>query len=231
MKIATENLPHLLRRCGMVLCAACAMLGLVMISLEPASAQRPRIGIGARQLNKRQQQNQRQTENRQDQTVDDNSDDGLSQNQAANPNRRMNVLDGIRPEEVALLPRGLGQGQMRALIRVFRQLDLTNEQRQKLRELNRTHGNQLPVLTRLLRAQNEALDEALYGHNFDAKVAEQRAADVAATQAEIIKTRAKMMSELRQILTDEQAGKFRTLLEQERLRMLQENRLGGQSAP
>lgn len=231
MRRTIEQSVFLLGRRGVILfCLVFTMVGLLVTSFESALAQRPRIGVAARRLNKQQQQNQQQTNSRQSQSSDD-SDEPLPQNQAGNPNRQANALEGLAPEELALLPRGLGAGQMRALIRVFRQLDLTNEQRQKLRELNRAHGNQLPVLTRLLRAQNEALDEVLYGNNFDPKVAEQRAADVAATQGEIIKARAKIMSELRQILTNEQAGKFRTLLEQERLRILQENRQGTTSQP
>jgi Spy/CpxP family protein refolding chaperone len=129
-----------------------------------------------------------------------------------------------------MLPRGLGVVQMRALIRVLRRLDLTAEQRQRLRDISNRYGNQLPVLTRLFRAQNEALDEAIYGQNFDPKVVEQRAAEVGATQAEIIKVRAKIMSELRQTLTPEQSAKFRQLIEQERLRMLQENRAAAQES-
>ena len=103
-----------------------------------------------------------------------------------------------------------------ALIRVFRQLDLTDEQREKLRDLSRRVGNGIPVLNRLRKAQSDALDEAIYSANFDPKIVESRAADLAATQAEITKLQARVMTEIRQILTQQQATRFRELLIKER---------------
>jgi Spy/CpxP family protein refolding chaperone len=120
-----------------------------------------------------------------------------------------------------------------ALIRVFRQLDLTDEQREKMRELSRRVGNQIPVLNRLRRAQSDALDEAIYSANFDPKVVELRAADLAATQAEITKLQARVMTEIRQILTSQQATRFRELLIKERDRPanLQEPQAGPGATP
>lgn len=104
----------------------------------------------------------------------------------------------------------------RVLIRVFRQLDLSNEQRERLEQLSRRAGNQVPALNRLRRAQSELLDEALYGENFDPQLVEKRANDLASTQAELIKLQARLMSSIRQILTPEQSAKFRELLTRER---------------
>lgn len=188
------------------------------------NAQRPRVGIGAQRLERQQQKVEKQAGSNQEKSNTEDAGEAQLRGQGGAANRFKIGPDQFTGDEVAQLPRGLGLQQMRALLRVFRQLDLSAEQRQKLRELSRRYGNQLPVLTRLHRAQNEALDEAIYGTNFDPKLVEQRAADVAATQAEIVKTRARIMSEVRQVLTPEQSAKFRTLLEQERLRMLQESR-------
>lgn len=119
-------------------------------------------------------------------------------------------------ERLMLIP---GIARPIAFVRVLRQLDLTPEQQEKMIVLGRRTGNQIPVLTRLRRAQNDALDEAIYSSNFDLKVVEQRAADLAATQAELTKLQARVMAEIRQILTSEQAIKFRELLIQERDRL------------
>jgi len=119
-------------------------------------------------------------------------------------------------QEQRLVPRGIARRD--ALIRVFRQLNLTPDQKAKLQDLTRQVGNQIPVLNRLRQAQNEALEEAIYGLSFDPQLVERRAAELAATQAEQIKVQARVLSEIRQVLTPEQAIKFRELLEQERRR-------------
>ena len=135
------------------------------------------------------------------------------------------------PQEQRMVVAGIARPV--ALIRVFRQLDLTDEQREKMRELSRRVGNQIPVLNRLRRAQSDALDEAIYSANFDPKVVELRAADLAATQAEITKLQARVMTEVRQILTQQQAQRFRELLIKERDRpaTLQEPQAGPGATP
>lgn len=124
---------------------------------------------------------------------------------------------GLTPEEqeyVRLVPQGVAFP--RILIRVFRELDLTAEQRTSLENLAKRAGNQVPALNRLRKAQSELLDEALYGETFDPAVIDKRASDLAATQAEIIKMQARLMTQIRHILNPEQSAKFRTLLMRER---------------
>jgi|GEM_PF-1883477 len=116
-------------------------------------------------------------------------------------------------QELRMVPRGVMRAD--ALIRTFRQLNLSDDQRIKLRDLTRQAGNQIPILNQLHRAQFEALNEAIYGQNFDPKLVEQRAAELAATQAELTKLKARVQAQIRQILTPEQSLKFRELLEQE----------------
>jgi len=117
------------------------------------------------------------------------------------------------PED-RLIPNGIGPKQRMALLRVFNQLNLTGDQRTKLMQLRRETGNRLGVLNRLRQVQNEALEEALYGSEFDPKVVEQKAADLAATTTEIIKLQSRILSQIRQIMTPEQALKFRELLDE-----------------
>jgi Spy/CpxP family protein refolding chaperone len=115
----------------------------------------------------------------------------------------------------------------RVLVRVFRQLDLSESQRSQLEHFATRSGNQMPALHRLRKAQSELLDEALYGENFDAKLVDQRANDLAGTQAEIIKLQARMMTQIRQVLTPDQSVKFRDLLSRERSRQEQPPPPGG----
>lgn len=145
---------------------------------------------------------------------------GLRPGERNPPNRPVNeppMRESLTEEErrdMRLVPPGVAFP--RVLIRVFRQLDLSNEQRERLEQLSRRAGNQVPALNRLRRAQSELLDEALYGENFDPQLVEKRANDLASTQAELIKLQARLMSSIRQILTPEQSAKFRELLTRER---------------
>lgn len=124
------------------------------------------------------------------------------------------------PEELELVP--LGVARPVPLILAFRQINLSDDQKMKLRNLTRQTGKQIQVLNRLQRAQNEALEEALYSQNFDLKLVEQRAADVANTQGELVKAQARVMAQIRQILRPEQAMRFREFLNEERNRLNQQ---------
>ena len=151
-----------------------------------------------------------------------------SDEKGPNPGRAARRLDdGTFPtaqdrEYLRLVPQGVAAP--RVLVRVFRELDLTEAQRSNLENLAQRSGTQGPALNRLRRAQSELLDEALYGENFDPSLIDQRASDLAATQAEIIKLQARVMAQIRKILTPEQGLKFRTLLTQERDRAIEEQR-------
>ena len=133
--------------------------------------------------------------------------------------RRADLTEEDR-RDMRLVPQGVAHP--RALIRVFRELKLNDDQLQKLADLSRRSGNQMPMLNRLRKAQSDLLDEALYGENFDPKLIEKRAVDLSATQSEIIKQQARIMTEIRQILTPEQSARFRDLLTREREELIRE---------
>ena len=123
-------------------------------------------------------------------------------------------------EERRMVIRGIGRPE--ALLRTLRQLNLSDDQRAKMIEVARREGNRLPVLNQLFRAQNLALEEAISRANFDPKLVEQRANELAETAAQRIKAQAQIMSQIRQILTPEQGIRFRELMEQERNRLAEE---------
>lgn len=114
-----------------------------------------------------------------------------------------------------LIPLGIGPRRRIALLRVFRQLNLSAEQRAKLAQLRRETGNRLMILNKKHQLQNEELDEALYGANFDPQTVEQKAADLGATTTEMIRLQARILAQIRQIMTPEQALRFRELLQEE----------------
>jgi len=145
----------------------------------------------------------------------------LNPNPGKRPNPNQPRLGDLpTPEELELVPRGVGRPV--PLVHAFRQINLSDDQKTKLRTLTRQTGNQIQVLTRLQKAQNDALEEAMYAQHFDLKLVEQRAADVANTQAELVKAQARVMAQIRQILTPEQALRFREFLNEERNRLNQQ---------
>jgi Spy/CpxP family protein refolding chaperone len=135
------------------------------------------------------------------------------QSETGNPQARPSPDD-------RLIPLGIGPRQRIALVHVFAQLNLSDDQRTKLSQLRRETGNRLALLTRKRQIQNEELEEALYGSEFDPQVVEQKANDLAATTTEMIRLQSKILSQIRQIMTPEQAFKFRELLQEELRRPL-----------
>jgi Spy/CpxP family protein refolding chaperone len=153
---------------------------------------------------------------------------GLPQKKRQRPARQMPVreLTEDQQSEAAqtgnpqspddrLIPLGIGPRQRIALLRVFNQLNLSADQRTRLAQLRRETGNRLMILNKKRQLQNEELEEALYGANFDPQTVEQKAADLGATTTEMIRLQARILSQIRQIMTPEQALRFRELLQEE----------------
>lgn len=116
---------------------------------------------------------------------------------------------------------GMGKVQLPALDRALLRLDLNEGQKVKIRTVRIQFVEQIKKLTTLRRAKAIVLDDALYGADFDPKEAEKKVVDLAATEGELLKAQHKMIIEVRQILTNEQALKLRQYLEEERARPLQ----------
>jgi len=136
-------------------------------------------------------------------------------------------LDGIRqrgirsffkPEEATLIIRGFGNSPALLLL-IFRQLDLTPEQKVKIRSVRQRVGDSLVQTRRELMALEAQLDEAIYGtndpaslDNYDPKQVEELAERVAEKRGEMMKMQTGIESQLRQILTPDQFFVFRELL-------------------
>jgi Spy/CpxP family protein refolding chaperone len=110
-------------------------------------------------------------------------------------------------------------GNRAALLMIFRQLDLTPEQKIKIRDLRQQVGNRLRLSRQELNQLEAQLDEAIYG-NFDtasldnynqAKVKE-LTEQVIQKQAEWFRLHKEVESQFRQILTPDQFYVYRELM-------------------
>ncbi len=139
---------------------------------------------------------------------DDHSVDGI---------RQRGLQSLFTQEERALSIQGFGNPA--ALLMIFRQLNLTPEQKIKIRDLRRQVGNRL-VLTRRDWTQLELqLEEAIYGNgdpasldNYDPAKVKELTEQVVQKRAEWFRLQTDIESQYRQILTPDQFFVFRGLV-------------------
>lgn len=108
-------------------------------------------------------------------------------------------------------PESQAQGRESQKHDLFRDLGLTKEQIDRIRELRRSGREDFMAAQRKLREANKALDIAIYADVLDGQLIETRIAEQNIAQAEV--GRLKTMNELnlRKILTPEQLVKFREI--------------------
>jgi Spy/CpxP family protein refolding chaperone len=143
------------------------------------------------------------------------------------PKTTAHNLDGIRergirtfftPEEASLLIPGFGNSPA-ALMLIFRQLDLTPDQKVKIRGVKRQIGNRLQITRRELVLLEAQLEEAIYGNDdpasldsYDPVKVKELTDRVAEKRSEMMKLQTEVESQLRQILTPDQFYVFRELV-------------------
>jgi len=136
-------------------------------------------------------------------------------------------LDGIRQrgirsfftqEEERLLVPGFVNSPV-ALLVIFRQLDLTPEQKIKIRDVRRQVGNRLNFARRELTLLDAQLEEAIYGNldpasldSYDPAKVKELTEQVAQKRAEFFRLQTDVESQFRQILTPDQFYVFRELV-------------------
>lgn len=135
-------------------------------------------------------------------------------------------LDGIRQrnftslftqEERSLWPQGFGN--QAAVLVILRQLDLTPEQKVRIRAVKRQMGNRLPETRRELNQLEAQLQEAIYGNldsasldNYDPAKVKELTEQVVQKRSEEFRMRTEIESQFRQILTPDQFFVFRELV-------------------
>lgn len=97
-----------------------------------------------------------------------------------------------------------------------RQLNLSPEQRERIRSIREQTKAERVAINERLRETNRALEEALNVDNPDEAVVEQRMRDVAAAQAASMRMRILTEVRIRRVLNSEQLSILRTLRQQAR---------------
>jgi len=135
-------------------------------------------------------------------------------------------LEGIRQrgfpslfaqEEASLWIPGFGN--RAALLMIYRQLDLTPEQKGKIRDLKRQIGNRLAVARRDLNQLEAQHIEAIYGNldpasldNYDPAKVKELTEQIVTKRADVFRLQTDIESQFRQILTPDQFYVFRELV-------------------
>jgi Spy/CpxP family protein refolding chaperone len=135
-------------------------------------------------------------------------------------------LEGIRErgipslfarDEASLWIQGFGN--RAALLVIFRQLDLTPQQKVKIRDLRRQVGNRLASARRELNQFDAQLEEAIYGNldpasldSYDPAKVKELTEQVIQKQAELFRLQTDIESQFRQILTPDQFYVYRELV-------------------
>lgn len=115
---------------------------------------------------------------------------------------------------------------------LLRQLNLTPEQIEKLKQLREGNREQRRQIGQRIREARIALDRAIYMENADEATVERRARELAAAQAEQVRLQAMTELGVRRILTPEQLQTFRDLRERaEQMRRNRRLRGGENGAP
>ncbi|HZF38230.1 MAG TPA: Spy/CpxP family protein refolding chaperone [Blastocatellia bacterium] len=112
-----------------------------------------------------------------------------------------------------------GFGNRAALLIIFRQLDLTPEQKGKIRDLKRQIGNRLAVARRDLNQLELQHVEAIYGNidpasldNYDPAKVKELTEQIVTKRADVFRLQTDIESQFRQILTPDQFYVFRELV-------------------
>jgi Spy/CpxP family protein refolding chaperone len=108
---------------------------------------------------------------------------------------------------------------------LMQRLNLTREQRQRLRDIRRQSEPEMRDLTRRLRLARRALDEAIYADNADETLVEQRSRELAVLQNLLAHHRAVTELKVRHVLSDEQLRLFRDLRRQAQRRQMLQRRM------
>lgn len=93
---------------------------------------------------------------------------------------------------------------------MFGRLDLTSDQRDRVRQIMDSHRDEQKALGDRAMKAHEALQDAITG-TFDESAIRARSADVAAVEADMAVAQARVFGEVYQILTAEQQQKLKTL--------------------
>lgn len=202
-----------------VLCSLAVLFGFLCLAASAASAQGVRRPARAQQrIQKRlEKQGANKLTNEADPTTTKSPEADAKQDVASS--QPQNNLSGVRErgilsifsrEEVQLVIPGFGRPA--GLLIVYRQLNLTPEQKEKIKAIRQRIGRRLATLHQDRAQLEQQIEDAIYGENFSMEKVDQLAAQAAEKQGEIIKLQANIEAQFRQILTPDQFYVFQFLI-------------------
>lgn len=97
---------------------------------------------------------------------------------------------------------------------LLKELDLTPDQVQQIRQLNQDRRAEKQAANRRLKAAKDALDSAIYGNEENNAEVQKRVRELHDARLEVLKNRVADEQNLRRILTPQQLGRFRELKQQ-----------------
>ncbi len=145
-------------------------------------------------------------------------DTATSAGHSLNGIRQRGIRSFFTPEETSLLIPGFGNSPAAILV-IFRQLDLTPEQKVRIRGVRRHVGNQLQLTRRELNQLEMQLEETIYGNldpasldSYDPAKVKELTERVSEKRTEWMRLQTDVESQFRQILTPDQFYVFRELV-------------------
>ena len=124
--------------------------------------------------------------------------------------RNRNILSMFSREEAQMIIPGFGRPP--ALLIIFRQLQLTSEQKEQIKAIRLRTGDRLATLQRERMLLEQQIEDAIYGENFSVERVDELAGKAGEKQSEIIKIQANIEARFRQILTPDQFYVFQFLI-------------------
>ncbi|MET0647995.1 MAG: Spy/CpxP family protein refolding chaperone [Pyrinomonadaceae bacterium] len=115
-------------------------------------------------------------------------------------------------------------GRVRGL-NLMQRLNLSREQRQRLREIRQQSEPETRELARRVRLARRALDEAIYADATDEALIGRRSRELSQAQSALTDLRASTELQVRRVLTDEQLRLFRNLRRQAQRRQMLQRRM------
>ena len=124
--------------------------------------------------------------------------------------------------------KGHGWGGMRGDRGIFRQLNLTEDQQAKIKQIRETFAQSNKPLREQLRAKRQELRQASEGGTFNEALATQKLTEMASLEAKLMGERHKLHQEMLSVLTAEQKAQLEQSKAQFKTRRGEMRRTGNQ---
>jgi Spy/CpxP family protein refolding chaperone len=125
--------------------------------------------------------------------------------------RILGVPKANAPRPEGRLPRLTPEQRRMVRQRLIREIGLTDNQRLRMAEIQRSHEDDVISAGRRLREARQALDRAIRSEQFDERQVNQYIEDLAAAQADQVRLQARIRARMRGVLTSDQMMRLNEL--------------------